>query len=82
MAYSGRARKINSRQIGQLRRDTKKLLTDIPALEGKVADLAVIVRELFELCSGVQRTSDAQANASKVISERLDRAAPSMVRSF
>jgi hypothetical protein len=46
-------------------------LTQIVALERKVADLTTISEALFALCSSIQRTSHAQEDAFKAISERL-----------
>lgn len=50
-------------------------LTQIVALERKVADLTTIAQALFALCSSIQRTSDAQENAFKSLEERLKKTA-------
>jgi hypothetical protein len=46
-------------------------MTRIAALERKVADLTKIGENLFVPCSSMQRTSEEQVNAFKIVTEEL-----------
>jgi chaperonin cofactor prefoldin len=50
-------------------------LTQLVALERKVADLTTIAEALFALCSSIQRTSHTQEDAFKSLEERLKKIA-------
>jgi hypothetical protein len=58
-------------KVEQHDRELSSLQTQLVGLEHKVADLAAIAQDLLVLCSSIQRTSEAQENAFKAISERL-----------
>jgi septal ring factor EnvC (AmiA/AmiB activator) len=47
------------------------LQSELVEHSSKLRELAAIAEDLFELCSSVHRSSDAQENAFKAISERL-----------
>jgi hypothetical protein len=59
------------KKVSQFDEELSNQMTHIAALERKVADLTKIADNLFVLCSSIQRTSDEQANAFKVITEQL-----------
>jgi hypothetical protein len=65
-----------SEKVGQFDSELSSQLTQIVALERKVANLTAITQDLFVLCSSVQRFSDAQENAFKAITERLKHREP------
>jgi len=52
------------------------LQSELVKHSASIQALSAIARDLFVLCSGVQRTSDAQENAFKAISERLKHLLP------
>jgi hypothetical protein len=58
-------------RVDQHDKELSSQLTQLVALERKVADLIAIAQDLFVLCSSVQRFSDAQEKAFKAVSERL-----------
>jgi len=57
--------------IGRHEDDLDRQLKQIQALEKQVSDLKTIVRNLFVLCSSIQRFSDRQENAFKSLEEQL-----------
>ena len=59
------------KKVSQFDEELSNQMTHIAALERKVADLTKIADNLFVLCSSIQRTSDEQVNAFKVITEQL-----------